>query len=121
MQASRPFEATGGHHVRPFSLVRDVILFACVGSVPTRATTIFCFALTWSGWRLTAGSCVDERRQKNVSESINAESIEVVLGKIQLEATSEISDSAFQLVSAQSGNGCCLNLKTAPRTHPHYP
>jgi len=39
-----------------------------------------------------------------MSESFNADVVEVVFGKIQLESAPEISDSSFQFVSAQSSN-----------------
>lgn len=39
--------------------------------------------------------------QKNMSQSVNTEIIEVVLGKIQLESASEIFDSSFNLILAQ--------------------
>jgi hypothetical protein len=39
-----------------------------------------------------------------MSQSIDTQLVEIVIGEIQLEATSEVSDSRFQFVSAQSGN-----------------
>ena len=67
------------------------------------------------------GSCVHNSGQEDMSQSIDAEFVEIVLGEIQLEASSEVSDSRFQFVSPQSGNGRGLCLKTTPRTHPHNP
>ena len=39
-----------------------------------------------------------------MSQSVNANIIEVVFSKIQLESASEISDSFFKLDSAQRGD-----------------
>jgi hypothetical protein len=56
-----------------------------------------------------------------VSQSVNAELIEIIIGEIQLKATSEIADSRFQFVSAQTGNRSGFRFKTTPRTHPRNP
>jgi len=42
--------------------------------------------------------------QKDVPEPVNAEIVEVIIGKIQLKSASEIPDAPLEFVPAQSRN-----------------
>lgn len=70
---------------------------------------------------LITWSCIHYSGKEDVSQSVNAEFIEIIVGEIQLETTPEISDSRFQFISAQTGNGSGFCLKTTPRAHPRNP
>ena len=62
-------------------------------------------------------SGVDQRRQQDVAQAVEAEGVQVVLGEIELEPASEIPDSLLQLVFTQSGNGRCRLLELARCIH----
>ena len=53
---------------------------------------------------LVVSSCVYQRSEKNMPQSVYAEIAEIYLGKIQLKSASETFDSPGQLASAQRRN-----------------
>jgi len=42
-----------------------------------------------------------------MSEAVNAEAVEIVVGEIQSESSSEVPDSPFELVSSERSDGGC--------------
>jgi len=59
----------------------------------------------------------DQRRQEDVSESVETDGVQVVVGEVEFESTSEVLDLPLKLASAQDGDGCGGLLKTSTRIH----
>ncbi len=55
------------------------------------------------GGMSVAGFCADEGGEEDVSEPVDAEAGQVIIGEIELEAAFEIMDASGQLVSVE---GC---------------
>jgi hypothetical protein len=61
--------------------------------------------------------CVYQRRQKNMSQPVNAEPVQVVLREIQPESAPKTPDPPLQLISAQGSNRSCRLFQVSCRSH----
>jgi hypothetical protein len=60
---------------------------------------------------------VDQCGQEDVSEPVEADGVQVIVGEIELEPTAEVLDVVFELRPAQSGDGCHGLFETSTRVH----
>lgn len=80
-----------------------------------------CVGAQWLWTAVRQGSVValgvDQGGQEDVSEPLDVDRVEIVVGEVKFEASAEALDPALELPSAQYGDGCGNLFKSSARNH----
>ena len=76
-----------------------------------------CVGVQWLWTAVREGSVVasggDQGGQEDVTEPVDADRVEIVVGEVEFESPTEVLDPALELAAAQHGDRCGNLLETS--------